>query len=227
MVGQALILSASLMTGQVVESRTGIFQKSSRDCNCQSAPAGPVQPTAKSQPPLLNRGPMFGNSNRPILHKLGSLFGKKDQVDAGQEIYPAYHQRMPSSSTSAEPPILDPAVKPAVAEPQKIKPISYQAPSPAAKIANPILPQFADRIGHEEDFSWVTGQFEIENGVPVIYYAAAETVDRHNGRLVLHIQGGLKGLQAGDLVSVHGSLVNQSSNPIYRATRIDVIERGR
>jgi len=35
-------------------------------------------------------------------------------------------------------------------------------------------------VGHESDYSWITGQIRIENGQHVIHYAAPEVVDAHN-----------------------------------------------
>ena len=52
----------------------------------------------------------------------------------------------------------------------------------------PILAYLSDRIGRDEKFEWITGQFEIENGTHVLYYATPETVDKFHGRIVLQPQ---------------------------------------
>ena len=105
---------------------------------------------------------------------------------------------------------------------------SLQQPAKAAK--TPIFSQFANKIGRDEKFEWITGQLEIENGVPVIYYATPETVDSHNGRIVLQPQQvSLKDLHQGDLVCVRGQIGQQATarglTPVYRLTEANLIER--
>lgn len=224
MVGKALLLTASLWAGQTYHGQTINTPQSAGNCTCQSGPSGPVHALPGSQPPLLNRGSIFG-PNRPILRKIGSLFGKKDQ--ANPVPMADFPRRMPNS-LGVEGPLLRPLEAPFVNQPGGLKPISHQT-IVASKKPTPILPKFAAKIGHEDDFSWVTGQLQHENGTWVIYYATPETVDRYEGKLLLHPAGDMANLQSGDLVSAHGNVVHLPSGrqAAYRATRVDLIERGR
>ena len=126
--------------------------------------------------------------------------------------------------TNTEPPLMDKTVQPAVSQPEGVKPISMQTGPALVAKSSPLKAEFAGKVGHEQDFTWVTGQLEKENGQWVIYYATPDTVDRYNGRLVMQPQGEFAA-KIGDLVSVHGSVAQSQGRPIYRATRIDLIER--
>jgi hypothetical protein len=111
---------------------------------------------------------------------------------------------------------------------ENIQPAALVAPSKSAK--NPILPQLANKIGRDEKFEWVTGQFETESGNLVLYYATPDTVDKYHGRIVLmpdKIE--LKQYRSGDLVSVRGQLTQRQTMqgivPIYHVSMATLIER--
>ncbi len=106
---------------------------------------------------------------------------------------------------------------------------SVQTTAPTVRqTQSPILPINANRIGREDNFKWVTGQIEITKSGAYLYYATPDTVDPHNGVVVLQASAGdLKQFQSGDLVSAQGTLQARASGqtPIYRVTSIDLIER--
>ena len=77
---------------------------------------------------------------------------------------------------------------------------------------NRISPELVGKVGHETDYSWITGQLRIENGRYVIHYAAPEVIDAHNGSLVLSSDRDLRGFQDGDFVSVRIHFGGQSQN---------------
>ncbi len=95
---------------------------------------------------------------------------------------------------------------------------------------SPISSQLANKIGRDEQFEWITGQLEIENGNHVLYYATPETVDKFHGRIVLLPQQvDMKEFKKGDLVSVRGTVVQRQTTqgmvPVYRLTIASLIER--
>jgi hypothetical protein len=91
---------------------------------------------------------------------------------------------------------------------------------------NHISPRFTDKVGQPGDYSWITGQLEVRNGAYIIHYATPETVDQHNGSLQLAVDAkALGNVRNGDLVSVHGNVVQQSGRTLYRVQGIDLIER--
>ena len=91
---------------------------------------------------------------------------------------------------------------------------------------NRISPELVTKVGHETDYSWITGQLRIENGRYVIHYAAPEVIDTHNGSLVLSSERDLRGFQDGDFVSVRGSVAGSvGGRSSYRVTNIDRLPR--
>src|SRR5262249_39392650 len=95
---------------------------------------------------------------------------------------------------------------------------------------NPIRPEFANKIGRDEKFDWITGQIEMENGNMMLYYSPPEVIDSFHGRIVLLPQGAdLAQFKKGDMISVRGQLVQRQSPqgviPIYRVTQANLIER--
>ena len=96
-------------------------------------------------------------------------------------------------------------------------------------IKSPISAQFANRIGRDENFEWITGQLETEGGQFVLYFATPETIEKYHGRIVLQLQKvEMKDLHRGDLVSVRGQLIEHAGvAPVYRLTAASLIERAK
>jgi hypothetical protein len=89
----------------------------------------------------------------------------------------------------------------------------------------PILPSLVNKMGRDENFAWVTGQLEIENGKYVLYYSPADAVDVCNGRVILHTEADMSKVGQGDLVSVTGQLQGQpGSGSVFFATTVTFIE---
>ncbi|MCI0682001.1 MAG: hypothetical protein L0Y71_07855 [Gemmataceae bacterium] len=100
-------------------------------------------------------------------------------------------------------------------------PVSSAAPARPS----PISARFADKVGQPGDYSWITGQLEIRNGAYLLHYASPDTIDRFNGSLPLATEANLSTFRSGDLVSVHGNVVQQGRSTAYRVRSIDLIER--
>lgn len=91
---------------------------------------------------------------------------------------------------------------------------------------NVINPRFVNKVGHEDDYSWITGQLEIvSNNRYVIHFAPPEVVDRYQGSLPLSANIDTNRFRNGDLISVRGNLLPQNGRTIYHAVTVDLIER--
>ncbi|MBI1831445.1 MAG: hypothetical protein HYR84_08350 [Planctomycetes bacterium] len=217
------------------------------------APANNAKPAIVQTTPAPTR-PILGwlqREDRPVINRIQSWF-KRDHTDAqptGKTVPPRngaireteqpplikqptsndFPRRMPNP-TSQAPATSEPIAK----ETPTVPPIIQQASTkpeivPPTNAKSPIMPHLANKIGRDERFEWITGQFEIENGNFVLYYATPETIDKYNGRIVLSPnQADLSQFRKGDLVSVRGQLVQrpigQSMIPIYRVSHASLIK---
>lgn len=143
---------------------------------------------------------------------------------AGQAVLLPVQNVMPRV-TANEPPL---AETPSALPTGNLEPISFRTESP---VSQQISPRFANRIGHEEDYSWVTGQLFQVDGRWVIRYVPDGAEDRFGGSVVLTPEVEMGNFRAGDLVSARGQVVNPSrsalpaAGPFYRAATVDLIER--
>jgi hypothetical protein len=101
-------------------------------------------------------------------------------------------------------------------------------------VSNVVQQRYADRIGHEDDYSWITGELyhvNADGGHWVVRYATANTQDKFHGNVVLPPDVNMRNFRAGDLVSIHGEILNNGfpsrigEAPYYKVNSIDVIER--
>ena len=118
-------------------------------------------------------------------------------------------------------------VEPPVGQPATI-PASYRSESatvPVNKVA--IDPNIAN-MGHESDYSWVTGRIVFVNGDCFVQYAHQGSVDRFGGKLKL-VNVGASNLHDGDFVCVSGALLSANDQVIgaYRVISISLFERGK
>ncbi|HEV3257639.1 MAG TPA: hypothetical protein VG013_12205 [Gemmataceae bacterium] len=124
----------------------------------------------------------------------------------------------------------------------QVPPSPQAIPNGPASQLGPITPQRPDvqlskkdldRIGHEQDYSWVTGRLVrvASGGRWEIRYAGPGEVDRYGGSLVLAPSGELTKFHDGDLVCLHGKVVGHgpalraAAGSVYQAASIDLIER--
>jgi len=88
-----------------------------------------------------------------------------------------------------------------------------------------IQERFVNKVGQPGDYSWITGQIEIRNGVYILHYATPDTIDRFGGSIIVQPQAELRDIRSGDLVSAHGTVAQERGRPVYRTRSIDFIER--
>lgn len=191
--------------------------------------------------------------DRPSLFsRVQGLFKKNTPATEPATIEPPVEQpkpglsrfmRMPAGQPTGQPAATQTTAPTAVpAAPVKtVQPVTYQATpatqtsgnlsiassvTPPASRPNRISPDLVGKVGHETDYSWITGQLHIENGSYVIHYATPEVVDQHNGSLVLSTTQDLRGYQDGDFVSVRGTIAGGAGGrATYRLTGIDRLPR--
>lgn len=247
-VGHTLILwtvsiwASQASDGQVIENPAdGI----GRPCNCKSSqePTSrggllgfglmdrlrgvhakediPPEPKVPIWVRIQNRFPgVFGRSD-DIANNYGSLQINEDNLGG---------HRVASQPVYSEPPLIH-SMPPTSVLPAKyqqgpannILPVATTAPAPTVSV---ILPKFVNKIGHENDYTWVTGQLGQQDGQWVIHYATPDTVDNFGGNLVLLYRGDMSGLQVGDLISVSGGLTAQNGRLVgsYQVNTISLIE---
>jgi hypothetical protein len=137
--------------------------------------------------------------------------------------------------------LLHPQSKPCAAcaaRTQGTPPAGTQQP-PLAQTASIQVPtaiqkRYAEKVGHENDYSWITGQLyyiEADGGRWIVRYATADTEDRYHGNILLPPDVNMRNFRSGDLVSVQGEVLNGGipsrigEAPFYKVNSIDVIER--
>ena len=125
------------------------------------------------------------------------------------------------------------------AEPQYAQP-QYGQPQQAVAQSEPeslnhlqVAKEYETKIGHEADYSWVTGQLmyvHTDGGRWVIRYTLPDEVDKFGGSVVLAPGVEMKNFREGDLVCVYGEVLNDGratrlGGPLYRVNAISMVER--
>lgn len=148
-------------------------------------------------------------------------------VQPGQQTtYPVTDMNLsfPTNAKVTEPPLADVVQgqqnqKP---QPKNLAPINFRSQGGNSK--GSVSAAMADKVGHEADFSWITGQLRRDNGRWTIHFATPETVDRYNGRLPIAPGPDMSRFEEGDLVTAHGQISPRGSLPMYQASSVDLIE---
>jgi hypothetical protein len=114
----------------------------------------------------------------------------------------------------------------------RLSPVSMTTPATTvARVPSgpsKISPDLLNKVGHADDFTWITGQIRIENGVHVLHYATPETVDRFGGHVVLTSDKDLRSVPEGAYVCVRGNVAQTAgSQTIYRVQALDILTANR
>jgi hypothetical protein len=86
-----------------------------------------------------------------------------------------------------------------------------------------------EKVGHEKDYSWITGRLSRTSGGWVLHYAGPHEVDSHGGSLPLTGHPELANYREGDLICVHGTVTSRgltSRRAVYQVHQTSLIERG-
>ncbi|MEI7683400.1 MAG: hypothetical protein WCL32_00125 [Planctomycetota bacterium] len=247
---QATVISQSAQPIQLAanEPSPGLFRGLFRS-KTEDAPA-PAPAPAEDRPILSRLQGLFGGKKD---ESVTTTTGEPPIAQSTTATPVRPMQRMPAGQPTRTNSLAIP--EPLPPAPIKVQPVTYKAvpiseagsptaaqvSSPAAPVAVPasagqtvvappsrpnrISSDLVGKVGHESDYSWITGQIHIENGVHVLHYATPETVDAYNGSLVLVSSLDLRSFQDGDFVSVRGQVSGSGNRVSYRLSSIDRLPR--
>ena len=113
-----------------------------------------------------------------------------------------------------------------------LSPVSMTVPAttvtPLPARPSKISPDLLSKVGHSDDFTWITGQIRIENGAHVLHYATPETVDRYSGHVVLTSDKDLRNVPEGAYVCVRGNVAQTTGSvTTYRVQALDILTANR
>ncbi len=124
--------------------------------------------------------------------------------------------------TVNEPPLAEPAGV-------KVTSISYKKNVSGSVVRSNASSRILNRAGHEDDYTWVTGELRNEDGKWIIVYDLSDSDDLFGGRFVLNTDTDMNSFRSGDLVSVSGQPIYTENGIVrpasYRAETVDLIER--
>jgi len=115
------------------------------------------------------------------------------------------------------------------------QPMSSPVPMAAVQQPSPLSAKDLEKVGHEQDYSWITGKLYHLQGDSrqwVIRYAGPNEVDQYSGGMILTGSAELAKFHEGDLVCLHGQVLHASPNPkvfpgaTYQIKDINLIEHG-
>jgi hypothetical protein len=97
-----------------------------------------------------------------------------------------------------------------------------------------VAKKYEDRIGHEKDYSWVTGHLfyiHTDGGRWVVRYGLPDEIDRFGGSVVLAPGVEMRNYREGDLVCVYGDVLDEGrasrslGGALYRVNAISLVDR--
>lgn len=101
--------------------------------------------------------------------------------------------------------------------------------------ANSLPERVASKVGHEKDYTWITGVLTRIPGFKsqwVVRYAGPFELDKYNGSVMLSRTPDTNQFSDGDLVNVHGRIVPNArgagphAGAVYEASDMFLIEKG-
>jgi hypothetical protein len=94
--------------------------------------------------------------------------------------------------------------------------------------------KYEAKVGHEDDYSWITGHLiyvRVDGGRWVVRYGLLDQEDKFGGSVVLAPTVELRNFREGDLVCIHGEVLDQGrasaslGGALYRVNSINMVER--
>jgi len=110
------------------------------------------------------------------------------------------------------------------------KPVTVAPARPSMEISK----EYLDRVANASDYSWVTGQLfyiHADSGLWVVRYAPVDKEDRYGGSVVLAPALNMDSFHEGDLVTIHGEVLNEGratkylGGPLYRTLAVNLEDR--
>jgi len=115
----------------------------------------------------------------------------------------------------------------------EVAPASAQTIEKESKSPFELDRRYETRVDRAADYSWLTGQLfyvHADGGLWVLRYASLSTDDINGGGVVLARDLQMDSYHEGDLVKIHGEILNKKGSaylgaPLYRASSIELVER--
>lgn len=202
---------------------------------------GPVRAWFRNRFGTHSRGAEMPVMAEPISTMPTPLSPVQPPVTNGHMNYSSQYQPVPMPGN--EPPLLNRVSGPGAAQPRQnavgsgplrslgaMTSQRFAVQTPEQKIAK----QFENKVGHEADYSWITGSLfyvHADGGRWVVRYALPGEVDKYGGSVVLAPGVEMRNFREGDLVCVHGQILNEGrasrslGGALYRVNTINMIER--
>jgi hypothetical protein len=108
-------------------------------------------------------------------------------------------------------------------------------PQPALELASlTVAKKYEDRVGHEKDYSWVTGHLfyiHTDGGRWVVRYGLPDEIDKFGGSVVLAPGVEMRNYREGDLVCIYGDVLDEGrtsrslGGALYRVNVISLVDR--
>ncbi len=117
--------------------------------------------------------------------------------------------------------------------PFEVAPVSTTSIKEESKSPFDLDRRYENRVERATDFSRLTGQLffvHADGGLWVLRYASLSNEDANGGGVVLARDRQMDSYREGDLVTVHGQILNEKGSrslgaPLYQASSIELVER--
>jgi hypothetical protein len=188
----------------------------------ESAPV--VIQQAAPMPTMVHPSEMY----RPVRMQQPTL---SDRIRSWFTPAPRSASRAPMPSHRSQP-ISPASYREPVRQHQQMLPMSktQQMPQglPTSRTAGMLSPAELQKVGHDPEYTWITGKLLRVGGRWSIVYAGPDEIDRFGGSLPVVAPNNAAGVQEGDIVCVHGQVVSQNGRgAYYQAREVNLVERGR
>lgn len=175
-----------------------------------------------------------------LRERLGRLFHRSEpEVVYCGPPQPMIVQMLPPTPVLPPPQPAAPLPPPPVIQPVSTvpaEPAPAPAPPPPPARSTEIAKEYLHKVANADDYSWVTGQLfyihiHADQGLWFVRYAPVDKEDRYGGSVVLAPATSMANFREGDLVTVHGEILNQGrasrylGGPLYRALAVQLKER--
>jgi len=185
----------------------------------QTVQSVPMQssPMTQNSSVIMSSTPMMQNS---------SVIMQSMPMQNGQVIM-MHDMPMSGQVVSSNPPM---PVKDSVTQ------VTYRTPADQPASNGPeVRKEFQNKVGHAEDYAWITGQLmyaQVNGGIWVVRYATPNEPDQFGGFAILGSGVELRGCKEGDLVSINGQVTGSVKGSsvdgcYYKLSAISLIERAK
>jgi hypothetical protein len=202
----------------------------------ESLDSTPNMQTPGHEPSGTSKGPTQNTVENPkILSRIGdrlsTLFSPKSANPKTGSEQNLIHVQTGTVVTTMEPPLLEAPVPPRVVDltqpgrfDNAVQPVQVQDAPTAATRQFHLDGQFT-KVGHNAEYSVITGRLEIVNGAYFVHYATPDSGDRFGGRMILTGNLELSHFRTADLIRIRGIVMPGRTISLYQANHVELVER--